>query len=583
MRLFSTVTKRILLALGYPRFMDIHTHRYTTNLLEDDDNKAAAIDTTSWYKVGAIKLRLPSLTPSCSSSSSSSSSYGRSQQQEQHLPACQIFYPAAVATENQEDGKNTNKKKKHHHNKFVPYFRKEAVTGMIDYLQGFGQGLLHYLHDTAHPCARYYGADPLDPSPTQQSSSTKFPLVLFSHGLGGTLELYTELCSLLASYGYIVVALEHEDGSAAYASSSTTHYSNSTRTSSTNRIPYQRPVPNAQQPYSRHKVLELRTPMLDHRVQELERVYNYFRFENTTNSHNTGVGLPNYENANDDNTETRRITTTTTTRNSTDNKDKKNTEDPAAHRRLLQKIQAVMDPQDVHLLGHSFGGATVLLAAQHWRNTTTTRQRIVPTSILVLDAWCFALPDAVLNRGITTVTTNGNTTATTTTTTSVSTNGSRSNHPTAATAPPRPVSTTKVISILSEDWAFTNREREQTLQFLRNCGPCRSSQEKEEETPTTENHVHSYYAQNSVHQSFSDTECYLPTFVSRKLHNRGPQEPRHTTIRACVHEFLKQQQVQPQQQTSSSSSSTSTITRNEEDKNNDDDKEHTTRLIPFPP
>ena len=42
------------------------------------------------------------------------------------------------------------------------------------------------------------------------------PLVVFSHGLGGTRNMYAALASALASQGYLVAAVEHRDGSASY-------------------------------------------------------------------------------------------------------------------------------------------------------------------------------------------------------------------------------------------------------------------------------------------------------------------------------------------------------------------------------
>lgn len=43
----------------------------------------------------------------------------------------------------------------------------------------------------------------------------KFPVVVFSHGLGGSRTMYSTVCGDLASYGFVVVAMEHWDGSGA--------------------------------------------------------------------------------------------------------------------------------------------------------------------------------------------------------------------------------------------------------------------------------------------------------------------------------------------------------------------------------
>jgi len=53
-------------------------------------------------------------------------------------------------------------------------------------------------------------------SPTLEGepAETKLPVVLFSHGLLGSCEMYTQTCREIASQGYMVVALEHEDSSA---------------------------------------------------------------------------------------------------------------------------------------------------------------------------------------------------------------------------------------------------------------------------------------------------------------------------------------------------------------------------------
>ena len=118
-------------------------------------------------------------------------------------PACQFFYPVDIIP-----SKARRKRRKR-----VPYFRKEAVDGLLDFLGGFGDGLMQMLQEKPHPC--WYGVDPL--LSFEEEEPKAFPLVVFSHGLSGTMEMYTQLCSQIASTGCVVVAIEHEEGSASYA------------------------------------------------------------------------------------------------------------------------------------------------------------------------------------------------------------------------------------------------------------------------------------------------------------------------------------------------------------------------------
>lgn len=425
MRILKYVAKKSLLAFGYPKLETTHPDRGV-------------------YDVGAVKTRMAP-----------------------DVPACQFFYPVDKNRKKADDNNEETE--------FVPYYRKEAVEGLVEYLNGFGDGILQMLEETAHPLGDGYGAEPLTKKSTQTTSSSddnKFPLVLFSHGLSGTMEMYTELCAQIASTGCVVVAVEHEDGSASYAS-----------TSDGIRIPYKQPLPNAKVPYSRKKVLDFRTPMLEQRVNEQRRIIECLLRTNEESDSNSDDETP--------------LST------------------------LVRKIISVTDISRLHLVGHSFGGATQLLAGQTWAKqepsmavamttsatavaSAATTQKIseprdtvvlpppsphpIPRSITVFDAWNFALSDKVLQEGLSTETVG-----------------------------------IDVLSVLSEGWT-TNSERAQTLEFLKRCDP---------------NSTRSMYARDSVHQSVSDTEAYLPSWAATRVANRGTNEPRHRTIRALVEEIAK--------------------------------------------
>ena len=68
---------------------------------------------------------------------------------------------------------------------------------------------LRLIQYTTIPAAR--DAQLLEPPPR---TGGRWPVLVFSHGLGGSRNAYSHICGSLASHGIVVVAPDHRDGSA---------------------------------------------------------------------------------------------------------------------------------------------------------------------------------------------------------------------------------------------------------------------------------------------------------------------------------------------------------------------------------
>lgn len=232
-------------------------------------------------------------------------------------PVVSVSYPAEAGGAH---GKQSSR---------VPYWSQDEVEGMVDYLGGY-KAIISTLQVAWHPST--VGLAPLVPPDGRKG----WPVIVLSHGLAGCADMYTDLCRALASFGYIVMALEHEDGSGVHA----------TRADGT-KIRYTRP--DSLTPYSRQKVTTFRAGFLQHRVDEVERVLSHLQHPKE--------GAP--------------------------------TADVSLH-----QILRLADASHVSLVGHSFGAASSFLAAQHLGSKYPLRLAAL------LDTWAFSLPDTTLQAAV---------------------------------------------------------------------------------------------------------------------------------------------------------------------------------------
>ncbi|KFA81607.1 hypothetical protein S40288_09582 [Stachybotrys chartarum IBT 40288] len=90
-----------------------------------------------------------------------------------------------------------------------------ACTTLFTMLPAFRNTKLagHWPHDVLEdkgPTGEHARVEEADPN-----DRPTFPVIIFTHGLGGSRLCYSSICGELASFGFIVVALEHRDGSGA--------------------------------------------------------------------------------------------------------------------------------------------------------------------------------------------------------------------------------------------------------------------------------------------------------------------------------------------------------------------------------
>lgn len=148
------------------------------------------------------------------------------------------------------------------------YWRDEAVnhiTTLRDNIPSFAFFPLRRLHPVNHDTSSSHILKKVDANGGDKTKKQKWPVIIFTHGLFGTMEMYTSLCSTLASQGYVVLALEHEDGSAIYSKTVENEVIRM-------RFPTKEDNGGNEFEYTRQNITRFREPFLDKRCLEMKNV-----------------------------------------------------------------------------------------------------------------------------------------------------------------------------------------------------------------------------------------------------------------------------------------------------------------------
>ena len=137
-------------------------------------------DTNFNYPVGSKILRLPKLGS-----------------------RIRLFYPCTVPTTTTGDNNSNN-------TRYCTDGRatSDGMAGLVGFKQLGLSFLLAHLANASSGC--YENAEPYD----NNNNKKKFPLLVYSHGYGGNMDMATYFLREIAGQGMIVAALEHTDGTA---------------------------------------------------------------------------------------------------------------------------------------------------------------------------------------------------------------------------------------------------------------------------------------------------------------------------------------------------------------------------------
>ncbi|KAJ8070970.1 hypothetical protein OCU04_001326 [Sclerotinia nivalis] len=150
---------------------------------------------TGPHKVGTIDVEIPI---------SELDSPSQTPSNVENIPTIQyrIFYPCEAQSKHK--GKSVNWIPAPQRDYIGAYSRFLGAGSTLAEVISYFPRLLHYVTIPVHKNA---------PLLQPKTSNTRWPVMIFSHGLGGSRNAYSHIVGSVASHGMIVIAPEHRDGS----------------------------------------------------------------------------------------------------------------------------------------------------------------------------------------------------------------------------------------------------------------------------------------------------------------------------------------------------------------------------------
>ncbi|OXB35727.1 hypothetical protein LQV05_005837 [Cryptococcus neoformans] len=194
---------------------------------------------------------------------------------------------------------------------------------------------------------------PLHPQAPLKPTDKPYPFLIFSHGLAGTRHTYSQFCAALASEGYVVLVVEHRDGSGPAVVLPPEGEGKESR------VLYYTGVDDISWAEGEeHPVTHARTLQLDIRTREVYEAYHSFK---RLLSHGGDLSIK-IEGLEGD-----------------------------GRQSWIDSLKGKVDVDDLRLTGHSFGGGTILHLLQ-----TPPPSTLLPSlpakQAISLDPWLEPLP-----------------------------------------------------------------------------------------------------------------------------------------------------------------------------------------------